>query len=302
MPIANQNQITAAFVQQFHDTFEVAVQQNESRLLKTVTNRGRIEGASFTINDLGSIEMRDYPGRFTDTVWDIPEAGVRTALMSDKSLFIPIEHSDVPKLNASPPDKYAKLWLSARERKVDDVIYKSLFSPISRKTFADDGSEVITLAAIPESQIILSSGLPLTKAKLVKGKSLFRKNECDEQNGEELTILYNDVMLEQILLDKELTSADFMAVKMLQEGALSSKWLGMNWVAYNKLAAGKGGATEQRTGIYTKTAIHYGDAAISQFKINERPDKNNILQMGGVQSMAAGRSNELKVAPIDFVI
>lgn len=302
MPIANQNQITAAFVQQFHDTFEIAVQQNESRLLKTVTNRGRIEGASFTINDLGSIEMRDYPGRFTDTVWDIPEAGVRTALMADKSLFIPIEHSDVPKLKANPQDRYAKLWLSARERKVDDVIYRGILSPISRKTFADDGSEVVSQATIPASQIILSGATTLTKDKLVKGKSLFRKNECDEQNGEELFILYNDVMLEQILLDKTLTSADFMAVKMLQEGALSSKWLGLNWVAYNKLDNGAGGATERRTAIYTKTSTHYGDAPISQFKINERADKNNILQMGGVQSMAAGRSNEKKVVPIDFVI
>jgi hypothetical protein len=26
-----------------------------------------------------------------------------------------------------------------------------------------------------------------------------------------------------------------MAVKMLQEGAVSSKWLGFNWLAYEKL-------------------------------------------------------------------
>lgn len=301
MPIANQNQITSAFIQQFHDTFDVATQQNESRLLKTVTNRGRINGVSFTINDLGNVEMEDYE-RFSDTTWQIPEAGVRTVIMDDKKLFIPIEHSDLPKLRANPQDKYAKIWLSARERKVDETIYKALLGPITRQTVDDSGTKQITNVTLPTKQIILSSGVGFTKEKLVLAKSFFRDNECDEENGEEITILYNSAMLSQILLDTTLTSADFMSVKMLQEGTLSKKWLGINWVPYNKLDNGAGGDKERRTVMYTKTSTHYGDAEISQFKINERADKNNIMQMGGVQSMAAGRANENKVVAIDFTI
>ena len=53
--MANENKITAAFVQQFHDTYEVAAMQNDSRLLKTIVNRGKIEGESFTINDMGHV-------------------------------------------------------------------------------------------------------------------------------------------------------------------------------------------------------------------------------------------------------
>mgnify|MGYP000700478182 FL=1 len=60
MPIANENKITAAFVQQFHDNYELACAQNVSRLLKTVTNRGRIQGESFTINDMGQVEMKPF--------------------------------------------------------------------------------------------------------------------------------------------------------------------------------------------------------------------------------------------------
>jgi len=47
MATVNQNKITAAFVQQFHNTYEVAAMQNESRLLKTSVNRGAIEGESY---------------------------------------------------------------------------------------------------------------------------------------------------------------------------------------------------------------------------------------------------------------
>lgn len=300
MTTPNQNQILAALGVQYHKTFEIATQQKESRLLKTVHNRGDIVGASFTINDLGSVEMEDYE-RYSDTTWQIPEAGTRIALMADKKLFIPMVDADINKLVANPEDPYAKLWLSAHDRKIDEVIYRGILDPIMRKTFRDDGAEVDESTTLPASQIILSSGTELTKAKLVKAKALFRDNECDEQNGEELTILYNSSMLEQILLDTTLTSADYMTVKMLQEGALAGKWLGLNWVAYNKLDNGAGGASEARTVMYAKSSTHFGHANIKNFKINERPDKNNMLQMGGLKSMGCGRANEKKIVAIDFL-
>jgi hypothetical protein len=43
MPIVNENKITAAFVQQFHDNYEVACAQQDSRLLRTIVNRGKIQ-------------------------------------------------------------------------------------------------------------------------------------------------------------------------------------------------------------------------------------------------------------------
>ncbi|WP_316518042.1 phage capsid protein [Klebsiella aerogenes] len=74
---ANKNMITAAFVTQFHDSFEIAAQQKDSRLQAAVHDRGSITGASFTINDMGIIEMTQITTRFGDTVWDVPEAGIQ---------------------------------------------------------------------------------------------------------------------------------------------------------------------------------------------------------------------------------
>lgn len=300
--MANENKITAAFVQQYHETYELQSQQNESRLLKTVVNRGKIQGASFTVNDMGIVEMQPSGARFGDTVWTTPDAGVRTVLMNDFDLFLPIEPRDLPKLKANPQDKYMKLLLSARNRKIDDVIYQALLANIPRKVVDDAGVESTTATALPAGQIILAGATPINKAKLIKSKSLFRANECDEQNGEELYISYNAAMLEQILSDTTLTSADFMAVKMLQEGAVGSKWLGYNWIAYEKLNNGAGGGTERRTAAWAGTAVHFGDADITSFDITTRPDKKNVKQVGGVESMGAGRANENKVVAIDFVI
>lgn len=300
MATANQNKITAAFVQQFHNTYEVAAMQNESRLLKTSVNRGAIEGESFTINDMGQVEMQPSGERFGDTNWQIPDTGVRTALMSDFDCFIPIENRDLPKLKATPNDKYMKNLISARNRKTDDIIYQALVGGVTRTTVNDAGVKSVATVNLPVGQIILSAFGTLKK-KLAKAKSLFRKNEVDEHNGETLYILYTSTMLEDILGDTTLTSADYMAGKMLQEGGVGGKWMGFNWIPYEKLNQGAT-AGELRTVAYCGSAVHFGDAPITGFDISTRPDKKNIKQVGGVHSFGAGRANEKKVVAIDFVV
>lgn len=301
MAVVNENKITAAFVIQYADTYEVAAMQNESRLLKTAVNRGKIQGESFTINDMGQVEMQASGNRFGDTAWTIPDTGVRTALMGDYDLFIPIEARDLPKLKANPSDKYMKNLISARNRKTDDIIYQALVGNVSRTTVNDAGVKSTVNVAVPAGQIVLS-GFGTLKQQIIKAKSIFRANECDEHNGETLNMLYTSAMLEDILGDTTLTSADFMAVKMLQEGNVSGKWLGVNWIPYEKLNNGAGGATERRTAMYTSSAVHFGDADITGFDISKRPDKKNISQVGGVHSMGAGRASEQKVVLIDYLV
>ena len=300
MPIANENKITAAFVQQFHDNYELASAQNESRLLKTVVNRGRIQGESFTINDMGQVEMAASGARFGDTAWTIPDAGTRSVLMNDFDLFIPIESRDIQKLKAHPNDKYIKLLYNAKNRKIDDIVYQAAIGTINRKSVADNGTATTTPTALPADQIILS-GFGTLKQKIIKAKSIFRKNEADEHNGEQLYILYTSDMLSSILGDTTLTSADFMAGKMLQDGGVGGKWMGFNWIPYEKLNQGAA-VGELRTVAYCGSAIHFGDAAITDFDITTRADKKNIKQVGGVHSLAAGRANEKKVVAIDFTV
>lgn len=106
---ANKNMITAAFITQFHDSFEIAAQQKDSRLQAAVNDRGMITGEAFTINDMGTIEMTQITTRFGDTVWDLPEAGTRNALMADYGVFVPVEKRDLRKLLADPQGPYLQL-------------------------------------------------------------------------------------------------------------------------------------------------------------------------------------------------
>jgi hypothetical protein len=127
----------------------------------------------------------------------------------------------------------------------------------------------------------------MTKAKLIAAKAMFRRNECDEQNGEELYMTYNADMLTQILSDTTLTSADFMAVKMLQEGAVNGNWLGFKWLAYEKLDSVTAGesVTTKTAAAWCKSAVHFGTGAEYNVDIGPRRDKNNTIQISVDASM-----------------
>ncbi|HCS4252658.1 TPA: hypothetical protein ORN00_004866, partial [Klebsiella aerogenes] len=239
--------------------------------------------------------------RFGDTVWDLPDAGTRNALMADYGVFVPVEKRDLRKLLADPQGPYLQLTLAASNRKKDDVIYRALLDDVLRKT---SNTGAYAPVALPASQKIVAGGTGMTKAKLIAAKAMFRRNECDEQNGEELYITYNADMLTQILSDTTLTSADFMAVKMLQEGAVSGNWLGFKWLAYEKLDSAEAGdpAVTTKTAVaWCKTAVHFGTGEEYNVDIGPRRDKNNTIQISVDASYGAGRAAENKVVAIDFV-
>lgn len=55
----NAPQLTAAFAQQFHDTFETEAQLSTPLIAGTIHSRGTIKGSSFTINDMATCECQN---------------------------------------------------------------------------------------------------------------------------------------------------------------------------------------------------------------------------------------------------
>ncbi len=215
--ITNAPQLTAAFRQQFHDSFEIEAQLSAPVLASTVHRRGSIAGSSFTINDMGALKMKKTASRFQDTELSLPEVGTRMAPMADYDLHVLIEPRDLSKLSANPQSEYMKAMLSAKNEQEDEIAYRAMLDTVLRKQAENSPYAPV---ALPNTQIILDGGTGFTKAKLIQAKKLFRKNKCDEKNGEKLYIAYTADMLGEILADTTLTSADYLAGKMLQEGVL----------------------------------------------------------------------------------
>ena len=301
--------ITAAFVQEFHKGFELACAQKESRLQAAVTDRGLITGESFTVNDMGIVEMNDrsFADRFGDTVWSVPDSGTRIAMMGDADLYIPISPADLPKLLAQPQGSYQQLMVEAANRKKDRVIYNGILADIQRKTVAANGTPTTAAQAFSSSQIIWAQGAvatasvpakPITKKDLINVRALFRKNEAD---GEEIYITYNSDMMTSILNDATLTSADYMVAQMLQDGEISKKWLGFTWIPYERLKVDSTLSNTVTAVAWSKSGVHFGTGQNLQVDVGPRRDKRNVIQLSAQTSYGAGRANEQKCVALNFL-
>lgn len=291
----NNGMITAAFKREFHTAFETKARTTESVLQVICKDRGAIGGSSFTVNDLGDVKMKEMTTRFQDTDWSVPEAGTRLATMKDYGLFVPIEPRDEPKLSANPTSEYMQACLSAEYEERDSTIIKALGAGVLRRT---TDTEDWTPLALPGTQVIGASGAPINKAKIVKARALMRKNKMDRLP---LYMIYNSEMLEQILVDDELTRWDRETIQNIMDGEIAKKWGGFIWLPYEELPNGTAGATEGRTFAVAQGAVHFGRNMISNFDIAVRADKSNVKQIGGITSYGAARALEQKVVQIDFL-
>lgn len=287
-----------AFKQQFHDSYRDALAQRDCRFAKASIDRGMIEGSSFTINSLGTTEMKAVTGRYQDKTPQSLDHNTRVVYMADYDATIVVDGFDIPKLSADPSFKYPGLLADASNRIKDKVIYRALLDAVVTKS----GENTFSTTSLPAGQIVLAGGTAFTKAKAIFARSLFRKNECDEQNGEQLYIAYNDEMVRQILADTTLTSSDFMAVQMLQSGKVAENWMGFTWVPYQALDNGAGGATEARTVAWAKSGVEIGMGINFKTDVSENKAKRgHPTEAYGWLSLGAGRQDEKKVVAIDFL-
>lgn len=281
------------FVTQWDDAVRTEASQKDSRLMSGVVDRGTIAGESFTVNFMGDdgSKLDANNVRHGDTELSETDHQARVATMADFFRAYPLDRNDIPKLLVNPVTggDYMKLLMAAKNRRIDDIIYNAARGTVLRK----DGTTV----ALPSTQKVAVGGTAFTKAKLITARKIFRRNEADQHNDEELFIAYNDEMLDDILSDTTLTSADFLAVKMLQEGDVSKRWMGFNWVPFNGIAKV---STDYFTIAWAKSGIHFG-RGFEEGNVSRRPDKKELWQVSMGASYAAARQDEKKIVEIAFL-
>lgn len=282
--------VTEAFVQQFDTQMRLEAGQSQSRLMAATTDRGTITGESFTANmldDDGS-ELDQNTVRHGDTVWSDITHLTPLATMLDYYKALPVDRADEPKLLANPSGPYMDMLVRNRNRRCDKIIYNALRGT---QTLKDGSTEVL-----PSGQKIAHGSTGLTKSKIIEAKSIFRANEVDEEEGEELFIVYNDKALQDILADTTLTSADYIAGQMLQTGTLKGKWMGFNWIPYQ-------GVTLSSSTYYlvawAKSGCQFGSGFV-EGNVQRRADKKDTLQVSMAASYGALRTEAKRVVEIAF--
>ncbi len=249
------NTIDSVFVKQYADTYLALLEQKESKLLSTVTNIGSITGTSWTLNELGTLgDEFSTLTRFGETQYTDASFASRLATMNDFPNFTRLAIQDLYKLKAQPQDQLLQRLHSKWNRKVDKVVYNALIGTVARK---EVGADTYTNVALPATQILGDAAAPITKQLLIDIRTKFMENECDEQ----IYVTYNSDLLNALLADPTLTSADYLAGQLLQRGEVSN-FLGFQWVHYEGIRAADGLSA---TGVaYTKSAVEVATNSISQ--------------------------------------
>lgn len=284
------NSIESNFVRQYADTFTVLCEQKDSRLLGSVTNNGEVTGDSFTTIEISGAEDGKLIKRGDVTQYNDSEYASRLALMVDSANFTRVAIQDLKKLKANPTDQLLKRLVSARNRKIDAVIYAALTGVAQRKVV---GGDVYTNVALPATQTLGADTTPISKQLLIDIRTKFLANEVPQDEG--LYITYNAEMLNTILADTTLTSGDYLAGQMLQKGEVAN-FLGFNWVHYEGIAkAGKG------LGVaYTSDACVFGSQVHSPLKIAEVEGMNRMQSIGHIDGFGAVRADEKRVVAFKF--
>jgi len=279
-------QVTEAFVQAFSTNFIHLSQQTESRLGSRVRPENGIVGDSKKINRIGATAAQKKTTRHGDTPLIETPHSTRWIDLDDYEWADLVDELDKKKMLADPTSDYLKAGVAAMNRSKDDVIYAAARG--SARTSSGT-------TALPSGQKVAVGGTGLTKAKIIGTKKLFRANEADEENGETLYFTYGSEQMEDVMGDTTLTSADFLAVQMLQEGKVGKRWMGFEWVPFERAAK----VTNDRFQIaWAKSGVALGVGAEIMTRLTERADKSYALQPYARMSIGAVRVEEAKVVEV----
>ena len=279
-------QITEAFVQQFADNFRHLAQQMQSRFEPHVTIEPNIVGMSKSVNRLGQRTANRRTQRHADTPINDQPHSTRFVDLFDWDDGDMIDDQDKIRMLVDPTSEYVKAMIASLNRAKDDVVIASM----GGNSRATTGNIIL-----PSTQKIVVGGTGLTKAKIIQARKMFRKNEADNHNGEELFITYSAQAAADILADPTLTSADYMAGKFLQEGDVEGKWMGFNWVPSERTPYD--GAT-RRLYAWAKSGVTLGKGADITTKVGEDPGKGFNVRIYAKMSIGAVRVEEEKVVEI----
>lgn len=284
--------VTQNFVQQFDDSLRLLSAQMESRLMVAVTDRGTITGDSFTIDNVDP--TGDLPAdnvRHGDTTFSDITHSRRVVTMKDFFDALPLDRADIPKMKVNPitGGHYATTLVGKKNRKLDNLVYRACRDSQLMK----DG----TSTALPSGQKIAHGSTGFTKAKIIQARKIFRANEKDTHTGEQLFIAYTADMVEDIMSDTTLTSADFLANKFLQQGDVVGQWLGFTWIPFEGIDPVS--SSTYYTVAWAKSSVHVGMGYV-EGRVDRRPDKKNMWQTTINCSMAAGRQDEKGVVEIAY--
>lgn len=294
------NNIETALVNSYHSNLEMAFQQKQSRLRKTVTVG--TQNSEFDFWDrIGIVEANEVEGRHTDTPLNSTPYDRRRIQTKPYDWADLIDKKDKLRMLADPTSSYVLNARNAINRKMDRVIIEAATGT------AYSGKNGNTAVTFPTSQQIavdfVSTGAAansnLTLDKLRKVILILRQNEVIDDDGENespdmITGVLTASQLDSLLRTTEVVDADYAAVKALVNGRVN-QFLGITFI-YTELLKKTGDIRSCL--FYVKKGIRLSVASEFGSDVGPRRDKRNSVQVYVTADFGAARMWEEAVVEV----
>ncbi len=271
-------QITVSFVSQFTTNVTALYQQNGSKLKGSVREE-TLNGKQYFFERLASTAAVKRTTRHADTPQVDSPHSRRMVTAGDFEWADLVDQQDKIRLLINPESAYAVNAAKALGRAYDDEVIVAL----DGDAFAGEtGTTVVTFASEKAGDEDFSAAA-MTNDNLLKIKKDLDDQDVDDDGR---YILVSPAILNQLLRDTKVSSADFNTVKALVKGELDS-YAGFKFIRTTRLPSP---AANMRYGF----AWHVNSMGIAVGKdittrISERDDKSYATQVYACMTMGATR-------------
>ncbi len=283
-------QITTAFVKQFHGIVEMLVQQKGSVLRECVREESQNSEEQFW-EQIGPTEAQEITNRHGDSPYVQSQHDRRRVTLRFFDWGDFIDKIDRVRMLIDPTNPYAQNAAYALGRKIDDIILDALYGVAFT---GKDGSQQVTF---PSGQVVAldfgGTNVGLTVPKLIEAKRIMQAGLVDLRN-EELYAAISSSQKANLLNTTQVTSSDYAPVKALATGEVDN-FLGITFRDTERVP--KSGSN-WRVPVWAKSGLLLAVNPQINTEVVRRWDKRGSWYVYASMGAGAVRMQEPKVVEV----
>jgi hypothetical protein len=281
--------IPQSYVDTFSANIHMLSEQQTSRLIGAV-ERQDVTGESFAVERLGGVEVNEVLDLGGDTPLNPHPHTRRWGYIKSFDVADRISKVSDIRMLIDPRSNYTMRHAGAMGRSMDDEIIRALGGS------AAQGKNAETAVALPADQKVATAVGPntgLNWQKLLAAKRILDQNEVDPSFPRFMVVDAND--LSQLLVQTEVTSADYNTVRALVNGEINT-FVGFRFIRSERLPTLSAGV--KAAYAWAMPAIRMGVGQTPRSVAAERPDKRHDWQIYTYGSWGAVRVEDAMVVEV----
>ncbi len=290
-------------VVEFSSNVELLSQQQKSKLEPVVDVRGFYGEKAEAIKQYGETEFADLTDPTGDTEFDTIDKDSRWVFPSDKKNALPTTREDWLRMISDPMSPLVNGQAAALGRLKDAFILGALGGTAQTGKY-----DALVPTALPAGQKIPAASFTLGLIK--DAIQLLEDNDTDDGSG--IVVVIPAKFARVLQDDPEFTSSDYNTSQVFVGGNMYTEkmqgFLGATWVTMSNkflssaLVQAVAAGVEDKIYVYRRSGMCLGmwnkDGKMVESKVDERADKNYLVQVYSKLTLGATRKEEVKVVEI----